>query len=150
MAIASLAFLAGCGGSTEQKSVASSADIKAQVGQVCSQATSEIDGLPDPLDTSTAAQVQRQSAQIFKTASGKLNELATDVQLPASYRSWLDEFEQLPALNEQAAEAFSGDGIASGRAAKASEAWYAQAEKANGLAKKAGLTGCIFGQGDAG
>lgn len=152
VAIALLVALAGCGGSddSEKKSAASSADIKAQVDQVCRQATSELDGLPDPLDTDTAARVQGQSAQIFKTAVAKLNELDTDVGLPSSYKTWLEQFEQLPALNEASSEAFSGDGVASGQAAKAADAWETQAQKANGLARSAGLSDCVFGEPQTG
>jgi gas vesicle protein len=154
IAAAALLFAAGCGGSegesTTKSSARSSADLKKQVEQVCSEATRELDGLPDPLDTDTAARVQGQSAQIFKTAVAKLNELDTDVGFPVSYKSWLAEFEQLPALNEASSEAFSGDGVASGQAAKAADAWEKQAQKANGLARSAGLSDCVFGEPKAG
>ena len=141
--------LAGCGssGNENTETKVSSAALKTQVDEICQQATREIDGLPDPLDTETAAKVQTSTAQIFKTAVGKLNELNTDVGLPASYKSWLAEFEQLPALNEKAAEAFSQDGTLSSQSAKAGTAWESQAEKANALADKAGLTDCLYGPG---
>lgn len=151
-AAASLVAVVACGSSddSEKKTAASSADLKKQVEQVCSEATRELDGLPDPLDTDTAARVQGQSAQIFKTAVAKLNELNNDVGLPASYKTWLEQFEQLPALNEASSEAFSGDGVASGQAAKAADAWETQAQKANGLARSAGLSDCVFGEPQAG
>lgn len=139
--------IAGCGGSSEQKSTAAAADVKAQVEQVCREATVSIDGLPEAVDSNAAIEGQTRSAQIFKTAVGKLNELNNDVGLPGSYKSWLAAFEQLPALNEKAAEAFTQDGIASGQAAQAADAWESQAEKADALAGKAGLTGCEFGPG---
>ena len=142
--------VAGCGGSEEEKSTVSRADLKAQVEQVCREATQEIDAIPDPLDTESAAQAQGRSAQIFKTAVGKLNELNSDVGFPESYKAWLAEFEQLPALNEKAAEAFSGDGLTSGQAESAGQAWEAQANKANALARTAGLSDCVFGQVSAG
>ena len=151
VAAASLLVLAGCGGSDDsKKTAASSADVKQQVEQVCRNAATEIGTIPAPVDTDAAAQAQARSAQIFKTAVGKLNELNTDVGLPADYKAWLAEFEQLPALNEKAAEAFSGDGLTSGQAESAGQAWEAQANKANALARTAGLSDCVFGQVSAG
>lgn len=148
LAAVSLLALAGCGGSddSEKKTAASSADIKLQVEQVCRNATTEIGTIPEPLDTDAAAQAQARSAQIFKTAVGKLNELNNDAGLPEDYKAWLAEFEQLPALNEASSEAFSGDGVASGQAARAADAWETQAQKANGLARSAGLNDCVFGE----
>lgn len=146
---ASLVAVAGCGssGNENTETKVSSAALKTQVDEICQQATREIDGLPDPLDTDTAAKVQTSTAQIFKTAVGKLNELNTDVGLPASYKSWLAEFEQLPALNEKAAASFTQEGILSGQAMEAGAAWDSQAKKANALADKAGLTDCLYGPG---
>lgn len=148
MAAVSLLALAGCGGSddSEKKTAASSADIKLQVEQVCRNATREIGTIPAPLDTDAAAQAQARSAQIFKTAVGKLNELNNDAGLPEDYKAWLAEFEQLPALNEKASESFTVDGLASGQAESAGEAWEKQAQKANSLARKAGLSDCLYGQ----
>lgn len=148
VAAVSLLALAGCGDSddSEKKTAASSADIKLQVEQVCRNATTEIGTIPAPLDTDAAAQAQARSAQIFKTAVAKLNELNTDAGLPEDYKAWLAEFEQLPALNEKASESFTVDGLASGQAESAGEAWEKQARKANSLARKAGLTDCLYGQ----
>lgn len=148
VAAVSLLVLAGCGGSDDsgKKTAASSADIKLQVEQVCRNATREIGTIPEPLDTDAAAQAQISSAQIFTTAVGKLNELNNDAGLPEDYKAWLAEFEKLPALNQKAAESFSGDGLTSGQAASAGEAWEEQAQKSNSLARKAGLTDCVYGE----
>ena len=148
VAAISLLVLAGCGGSddAEKKTAASSADIKLQVEQVCRNATTEIGTIPEPLDTDAAAQAQARSAQIFKTAVAKLNELNTDAGLPEDYKAWLAEFEKLPALNQKASESFTVDGLSSGQAERAGAAWEEQAQKANSLARKAGLTDCTYGE----
>ena len=152
VAAVSLLALAGCGGSddSEKKTAASSAEIKTQVEQVCRDATREIGTIPEPLDTDAAAQAQISSAQIFTTAVGRLNELNNDAGLPDSYKAWLAEFEKLPALNQKAADSFSGDGLTSGQAASAGEAWEEQAQKANSLARNAGLTDCLYGEAGTG
>ncbi len=150
VAVASVVAMAGCGGSEDQaaqetkKSVASSADVKQQVEQVCRAAGKEFAALPQPLDTNAAAEDQRRTAQILTTSVGKLNELQNDAGLPASYLSWLAAYRQLPAINQRAAEAFAGSGLASGQAAQAGQEWEAQAEKANSLARDAGLDDCVL------
>ena len=144
-AIACAALLAGCGGSSEQKSTAAAADVTAQVEQVCRSATGELSDLPEPTDTEKAVEDQLRTARILSTAIGRLNELETNVGLPSSYKSWLAGLTPLPALNEQAADAFRRDGITSEQAAGAGEAWQAQADQANALARQAGLAGCVLG-----
>ena len=146
LVVASLLALAGCGSSSEQKTAAENADIKTQVEQVCREAAAELKGLEMPTDQAAAVKTQRQSAQIFQTAIGKLNELGANVELPADYKSWIDAYAQLPALNTEAAKAFSKSGITSDQAVEAGQKWEAQANKANDLASKAGLTNCAVGQ----
>lgn len=145
-ACAALALAAaGCGGASEQKSTSAAADVTAQVEQVCRQATGEFDKLPEPTDTRKAVEAQLRSAQIFSTMVGRLNELETNVGLPVSYKGWLDQLDQLPALNQKAADAFSRDGVTSDQAVSAGEAWHSKADQANDLARQAGLSGCVFG-----
>ena len=146
-ALAVAAFAAaGCGSSSEQKTAAEDADIKTQVEQVCREAAAELKGLEMPTDQAAAVKTQRQSAQIFQTATGKINELGANVALPADYKSWIDAYAQLPDLNTRAAAAFSKSGITSDQAVEAGQKWEAQANKANDLASKAGLTNCAVGQ----
>lgn len=144
--VGALLSLTGCGGSEEQKTNAANADMKAQVEQVCRQVATELKGLEMPTTQAAAVKTQKQSAQIFQTAYGKLSELEADSPLPADYKSWIDAFRQLPALNTQAAQAFSKGGITSDQAVEAGQKWEAQAMKANDLASKAGLTNCVVGQ----
>lgn len=142
--------IAGCGGSSEQKSTASAADVKTQVEQVCRQATGEFDNLPEPTDTRKAVEAQLRSAQIFRFAVARLTELQTNVGLPGSYKVWLAQLQQLPDLNEQAADAFSSDGLTSARSVSAGEAWQSKADQANTLARQAGLPNCVFGSATTG
>ena len=146
LVVASLLALAGCGSSSEQKTAAENADIKTQVEQVCREAAAELKGLEMPTDQAAAVKTQRQSAQIFQTAIGKLNELGANVELPADYKAWVAAYGQLPALNTQAAAAFAKNGITSDQAIETGQKWEAQAKKANDLASKAGLTDCAVGQ----
>ena len=137
---------AGCGGSEEQKTATANADMKAQVEQVCREVATELKGLEMPTTQDAAVKTQTQSAEIFQTAAGKLRELQADAPLPADYKSWIDAYGQLPALNTQAAAAFSKSGITSDQAVEAGQKWEAQAMKANDLATKAGLTNCVVSQ----
>jgi hypothetical protein len=116
----------------------------ATVEQVCRAAGKEFSALPQPLDNNAAAEDQRRTAQILTTSVGKLNELQNEAGLPSSYLSWLAAYRQLPAINQRAAEAFAGSGLASGQAAQAGQEWEAQAEKANSLARDAGLDDCVL------
>lgn len=145
LAVVALA-LAGCGNSAAQKTAAEDADIKMQVEQVCREVATELKGLEMPTTQAAAVKTQTESAQIFKNATGKLNELGSNVELPDSYKSWLGVYEKLSGLNQQAANVFKSNGITSDQAIKAGEEWQAQATKANDLAGKAGLTNCAVGQ----
>ncbi len=146
-ALAVTAFAAaGCGSSSEQKTAAEDAEIKTQVEQVCREVATELKGLEMPTTQDAAVKTQTQSAEIFQTAAGKLRELQADAPLPADYKSWIDAYGQLPALNTEAAKAFSKSGITSDQAVEAGQKWEAQANKANDLASKAGLTNCAVGQ----
>ena len=120
--------------------------MKAQVEQVCRQVATELKGLEMPTTQAAAVKTQTESAQIFKNAAAKLNELGSNVELPGSYKSWLGVYEKLSGLNQQAANVFKSNGITSDQAIKAGEEWQAQATKANDLASKAGLDNCIVGQ----
>ena len=144
--VAALLAVTGCGSSEEQKTNAANADMKAQVEQVCRQVATELKGLEMPTTQDAAVKTQTQSAEIFQTAAGKLRELQADAPLPADYKSWIDAYAQLPALNTEAAKAFSKSGITSDQAVEAGQKWEAQANKANDLASKAGLTNCAVGQ----
>ena len=141
---------AGCGGSGALRSTTANADKTAQVEQVCREVGVALKGLPAPTGKDGAVKAQRASAQIFKTASGKLTELNRNAGLPASYTTWLAAFEQLYSYNEQAADAFSRYGADSEVAAQAGQDWEAQAGKADDLARQAGLDGCEVGQPQAG
>ena len=144
--VAALLAVAGCGSSSEQQSTAAAADMKAQVTQVCRNASASFDQLSLPTSQDEAVKVQRQAAQIFKNATGKLNELKTNTDLPADYKSWIGAYGQLSGLNSKAAEAFKKSGITSDQAIQAGQEWEAQAGKANDLARQAGLTGCVVGK----
>ena len=147
-AAASLAVLTGCGGFDDRPSASAvNADIKTQVEQVCREVGVQLKALPSSSDRAAQEKGQRQSEQIYRTAVGKLREQGVTGGLPASYQSWLDAFEQLPALNERAAEAAGTGGASSESFTTASDRWAAQAEKANGLARQAGLDNCVVSDG---
>lgn len=148
--LAALVAFAGCGSSEDQKTTAENAEVKAQVENVCRQVGTELKGLTLPTTAKAAVQTQTESAQIFENATGKLNELAADTELPADFKSWIAQYKQLSVYNRQAAEAFGKDGITSDQALAAGQKWEAQAKKANALATEAGLDNCVVGKTQSG
>ena len=151
VAAVSLAAFAGCGTFDGRPSTSAvNADIKTQVEQVCREVGGQLKTLPASSDRAAQEKGQRQSEQIFRTAVGKLREQEVTGGLTDSYKSWLDAFEQLPALNEQAAKAADTGGSSSESFTTASDRWAAQAEKANGLAREAGLDNCVVADGQSG